>query len=395
MERLKAMLLHGFASRPTTADPCGEVYDSQPFPLMLNLSRVRLKQSKLNPAYGNAMKVKAEFNMNVARSLIRALRIALAVVAFSSLSARAQSCQTSGDLDDASRNAITAAGQRYFGMAAKGDVASLRQNSIPGLASDFSGIETTIKDHQPDLASAQANLKGVFLLDGTTPVAHAEFYCGVFGKSGQTANSAVFYLDNLPAGKYGVVLLDANSAKGRAMFSAIVQQVGSDWKLGGLYIQAAQVAGHDGDWFLARAREYKAKGQMHNAWFYYTQARNLISPLVFMGTLTTDKIAEEQQAVQPADLPVGKTVDLPEGTATSKLTAMFPVVVGTDLDLVVRYQAADISNTNQAYQSNMAVIKALVAKYPELRGAFAAVEARAVDPSGRDYGTLLAMKDVK
>ena len=362
---------------------------------MLNLSRVRLKQSKLNPTYGNAMKVKAEFNMNVARSLIRALWIALAVVAFSSLSARAQSCQTSGDLDDASRNAITAAGQRYFGMAAKGDVASLRQNSIPGLASDFSGIETTIKDHQPDLASAQANLKGVFLLDGTTPVAHAEFYCGVFGKSGQTANSAVFYLDNLPAGKYGVVLLDANSAKGRAMFSAIVQQVGSDWKLGGLYIQAAQVAGHDGDWFLARAREYKAKGQMHNAWFYYTQARNLISPLVFMGTLTTDKIAEEQQAVQPADLPVGKTVDLPEGTSTSKLTAMFPVVVGTDLDLVVRYQAADISNTNQAYQSNMAVIKALVAKYPELRGAFAAVEARAVDPSDRDYGTLLPMKDIK
>jgi hypothetical protein len=375
--------------------PSEELDYSQPFPLILNLSRGRLKQGKLNPTYCKAMKVKAEFNMNVARSLIPALWMALVVVAFSSSSARAQSCQTSGDLDDANRNAITAAGQRYFGMAAKGDVASLRQNSIPSLASDFSGIETTIKDHQPDLASAQANLKGVFLLDGTTPVAHAEFYCGVFGKSGQTANSAVFYLDNLPAGKYGVVLLDANSAKGRTMFSAILQQVGSDWKLGGLYIKGAQVAGHDGDWFLARAREYKAKGQMHNAWFYYTQARNLISPLVFMGTLTTDKIAEEQQAVQPADLPVGKTVDLPQGTATSKLTAMFPVVVGNDLDLVVRYQAADISNTNQAYQSNMAVIKALVAKYPELRDAFAAVEARAVDPSGRDYGTLLPMKDIK
>jgi hypothetical protein len=61
----------------------------------------------------------------------------------------------------------------------------------------------------------------------------------------------------------------------------------------------------------------------------------------------------------------------------------------------VKYQAADVSNTNQAYQNNIAVMKALVAKYPELREAFAAVVARAMDPSGRDYGTLLAMKDIK
>ena len=332
------------------------------------------------------------------RSLIRALWIALAVVAFSSLSARAQSCQTSGDLDDASRNAITAAGQRYFGMAAKGDVAA-RCGRIRFPASLLISPESRppSKTTSRILPVPRRTVKGVFLLDGTTPVAHAEFYCGVFGKSGQTANSAVFYLDNLPAGKYGVVLLDANSAKGRTMFSAIVQQVGSDWKLGGLYIKAAQVAGHDSDWFLARAREYKAKGQMHNAWFYYTQARNLISPLVFMGTLTTDKIADEaagRTARRPSSREDQSTFR--QGTATYKLTAMFPQIVGNDLDLIVKYQAADISNTNQAYQGNMAVIKALVAtKYPELRDAFAAIEARAVDPSGRDYGTLLAMKDVK
>jgi len=41
------------------------------------------------------------------------------------------------------------------------------------------------------------------------------------------------------------------------------------------------------------------------------------------------------------------------------------------------------------------VIKALVAKFPEFRNAFAGVVARAVEPSGRDYGTLMAMKDIK
>jgi len=333
--------------------------------------------------------------MNVARDLTLAISILLSAVTFAPLHARAQSCQTASDLDDASRNAIMAAGQRYFGMAAKGDVAGLRQNSIPSLASSFSGVETTIKDHQSDLSGTQPTGKGVFLLDGSTPVAHAEFDCGVFGKTGQTSGSAVFYLDSLPAGKYGVVLFDADSSKGRTMVSLILQQVGTDWKLGGLYIKAARVGGHDSDWFIARAREYKTKGQMHDAWFFYTQARDLISPLPFMSTLATDKLYDESQSVQPADVPVGKTVDLTAGTATYKLTAMFPEVVGNDLDLIVKYQVADISNTNQTYQSNVAVIKAVATKYPEVRDAFAAIVARAVDPNGRDYGTLLPMKDIK
>lgn len=391
MERLNATFLHWFDAIARARDHL-QVDCSQPFPVRLNLIKVRLKQRKLKPSLFYSIQVKAVFNMNLARSLTPALWIALV---FSPLSTRAQTCQTSSDLDDATRIAITGAGQRYFGMATKGDTASMRQNAIPSLAADFSRIEATVKDHERDLAAAQATVKGVFLLDGSTPTPHAEFYCGVFGKSGQTANSAVFYLDNLPAGKYGVVLLDANSPQGRTMFSLILQQAGTDWKLGGLYLEPAQVAGHDSDWFVARAREYKTKGQMHNAWFFYTQARLLISPLPFMSTLATDRLYDEAQSVQPTDLPVGKTVDLPAGTATYKLTSIFPQPVGNDLDLIVKYQAADISNTNQAYQSNIAVIKALATKYPEVRDAFAAIVARAVDPTGRDYGTLLAMKDIK
>jgi hypothetical protein len=66
-----------------------------------------------------------------------------------------------------------------------------------------------------------------------------------------------------------------------------------------------------------------------------------------------------------------------------------------DLDLVVKYQSADVSNTTQAFQDNTAVMKALVTKYPELRDAFDGIVARAVEPSGRDYGSLLAMKSIK
>lgn len=338
--------------------------------------------------------------MNLAPRGLKApiFSIILGALVFSPLGAFSQSCQTSSELDDASRATLTSAGLRYFDLAAKGDVASLRQNAISSLAADFSGIETTIKNHQQDFAGAQKSVKSVFLLEPDTaaPAAHAEFYCGVFGKNGQTPGSAEFFLDNLPAGKYGIVLIDATSSKGKVMFSEILQQAGTDWKLGGLYLTAAQIAGHDSDWFVARAREYKTKGQMHNAWFYYLEASSLISPLSFMTTAATDKLSTESQGSRPADLPPdGKTVDLVVATATYKLSAIFPQAVGNDLDLIVKYQAADISSTNQTYQNNVAVIKALVAKFPEVRDAFAGVVARAVDPSGRDYGTLLPMKDVK
>lgn len=329
---------------------------------------------------------------------LSAVSFVLAAMSVWAVGARAQSCQTSSDLDEATRNGITITAQRYFDMAAKGDAAGLRQNSIPSLASNFSAIEVTLKDHQTALAGAQPAVKSVFLLEasGTAPIPHAEFYCGVFGKNGQTSGSAEFFLDNLPPAKYGVAILDAASARARNSFSVVLQQAGNDWKLAGLYIKADQLAGHDGDWFLAQARAYKAKSQMHNAWLFYLEARNIISPLPFMSTLASDKVIEESQALQPNDIPInGKTSDLAAGATTYKLTALYPEQVANDLDLIVKYQAADVSNTNVAYQNNVAVMKALVAKFPELREAFAGIVARGVDSNGRDYGTLLAMKEIK
>ena len=336
--------------------------------------------------------------MSLVSRRLASILIGLSFWAFSAGSARAQSCDTSGDLDDATRAAVTTTAQRDFDMAAKGDVAGLRQNAVPSLAAGFATAEALVQNRQADLAGAQATVKSIFLLeaDGAAPLPHAEFYCGVFGKNGQTSGSAVFTFDNLPPGKYAVVLLDAASPKARTNFSVILEQAGTEWKLGDLYIEMAQVAGHDSDWFAARAREYKTKAQLHNAWFFCLQARSLVTPMPRMSTLATDKSYDECQSMRPADIPAdGKTADLAAGGVSYKLTAMFPGVVGNDLDLIVRYQAADISNSNLAYQNNVSVIKALLAKYPELRETFAGVVARAVDPSGRDYGTLLAMKDIK
>ena len=328
------------------------------------------------------------------------MRISLSVtiLIFCTGLSHAQTCFTASDMDEPTRAALVNTAKRYFDMAARGDSAALRQNSIPSVAADFFGIETVIKDNQANLSGAQATPRSPFLLkaEGTAPLPRAEFLCGVFGKVGQTADSAVFEIPNLQPGSYGVFTLDVPTAKQKYAVSFVLQQEGKDWKVGGFYVKEMQIAGHDGTWFADRARAFKAKGQNHNAWLYYLEARDLLVPVPFMYTQTTDKLADEAEAMKPADFPAnGKTVDLTAGGKTYRLTALFPVTVKQDLDLVVKYQSPDVSNTTQTFQDNTAVMKALIAKYPELRDAFDGVVARAVEPTGRDYGSLLPMKDIK
>jgi hypothetical protein len=232
--------------------------------------------------------------------------------------------------------------------------------------------------------------------DGPEPLARAEFLCGVFGPSGQTKDSTVFVLNNLPPGKYGVTILDVNGGQDPRTLAFVLQQAGADWKLAGFYARASQASGHDAAWFTQQARDFKAKAQIHNAWLYYREASALSAPVDFMSTLATDKLYDEAQAAQPADVPAnGSPLDMSAGGKVYHLTDIFPLAVGNDLDVVVKYQSADVSNSALTFQENTAVIKTLVAKFPEFREAFAGVVARAVDSSGRDYGTLMAMKEIK
>jgi len=336
-----------------------------------------------------------EFLNNIRlRPLLNALIGVLACAAI----VHAQTCFTAADMDEATRTALQNAGRRYFDMASRGDSAALKQNAIASLANDFSGVENAVKDNQPNLSGAQATARPPFLLkaEGSTPLPRAEFLCGVFGPSGQTANSSEFVIPNLAPGNYGIVTLDVSGPKGPRTVSFVLQQHGSDWKIGGFYVKDPQIKGHDGNWFADQARTFKSKGENHDAWFYYLEARELLVPVPFMYTQMTDKLYDELQTVKPTDLPVeGSNTDLVAAGKSYRLTTVFPLPVGQDLDLVVKYQAADVSDAARTFQENTAVMKALLAKFPELRDAFDGMVARAVEPSGRDYGSMLAMKDIK
>jgi len=306
----------------------------------------------------------------------------------------AQTCSTGSDLDAATKSGIDSAASRYLDMSKNGDVAGLRSNAIPQLAGDFSSIEQSVIANKTYLAAGSASITGTYLLDASqakAPLPRAEFYCGIFNSPDKLA----FFIPNLPPGRYAVVIQKVNG-KDPITLTLVLQNIGSAWKLAGYYPRLDAIAGHDGQWYLTKAREYKAKGYSHDAWFYYLTAWDLTAPVNFMSTPQLDKIADEMQAVRPGDLPSDSApLSISANGKVFKITELAAVPVDNNLDLRIRYQNPNAGNSGIAFQDNMAVIKAVVAKYPEFRDAFSSIIARAADGSGAEYGSLLAVKDIK
>lgn len=302
------------------------------------------------------------------------------------------SCSTGSELETAVRQNIERAAQQNADLAAQGDVFGLRQNSIGSLASNFASIEALIGEYKPSLAGATTRTRNLYRLEarGSQPLESAEFFCGIMN----SAEATGFNINNLPPGEYAITIQELSSPSLPFLLTQILKNE-AGWKLAGFYLKPTRLGGHDADWFLQQAREFKAKGETRNAWFYYLAAWDVTSPVAFMSTRPLDKLVDEMAAVRPGDLPFAAPVDLPAAGKTYVVTYISMVAVGSDLYLLVRYQSPDVSNTQQAYADNLNVIKALTAKYPEYRDAFTGVVARATEPSGRDYGSMLAMKDVK
>jgi hypothetical protein len=336
------------------------------------------------------------------RAVSLTAKLCICLVLAASTWAPAQICQTGEDLDGPTRAALETTAQRYFALVAKGDVATLQQSSIPSVADAFTGIAKAVQDNQTNFAQAQATVRATFQLtpDAQAPQERAEFLCGVFGKLGQTASSAVFVLNNLPQGRYAIVILDVkpkDQSKGDTPYavSFILQQAGNDWKLGGFYAKAIQSAGHNSTWYAERARAFAAKAQTHNAWFYFLEARNLATAIPFMSTQETDRLYDDSQKSLPADLPGPMPLELTGAGRSYKIRNLFAYGIVGEVNLIVKYDYDDVSDAAKTYADNEAVAKALVAKWPELRDGFGAIVARATEASGKDYGTLVAMKDLK
>ena len=307
--------------------------------------------------------------------------------------ASAEECKLASDMDAGTRSALDNTAQNLYQMAAGGNANGMAQASIPGIAANVAAIQAALNDHKADFGTS-ATVRNTYELDapGNGPIANAEFFCGIFNSPQRVS----FEVPNLPAGRYGLVIMDAHDGKEPMWVSFMLMQSGAQWQMAGFYPRPGSLLGHDGGWYLNQARTYKSKGELFNAWFYYSTGWDLSSPVPFMSTSGLDKLSQEVQDARPKDLPTPDSpMKLAAGGKVESLTEMFAVPVTDGLALVVKYQSPDISNAGQTYQDNVALISALVGKYPQFREAFTSIVARAVAPSGQDYGTQLAMKDVK
>lgn len=308
---------------------------------------------------------------------------------------QAQECYSGSEIEGSTARAVSAAAQQYFAMSAQGDVAGLKSNAVPEVAANFGGIEQAVISNKSLFAQGQLSDTRIFVLDAInskTTWQRAEFYCGIYNSPDRVG----FAIPNLPPGRYAITIARV-TGKEPITLTMILQDAGKDaWKLAGYYARLNSLGSHDGQWYLTKAREYKGKGQALNAWLYYLTAWDLMAPVDFMSTPALDKLADEMQAARPADVASATTpMGIMAGGKPFKVTDVAAVAVNGDLYVRVQYETPDAGNPILASQENAAVMKALLAKYPELRNAFGGLLAQATDGQGHEYGTVTPMKDVR
>jgi len=319
-------------------------------------------------------------------------KILAASLLAASIPSWSQTCQGRDEIPEQIRSAIESAAQQTYDQASRGDVNSLKTNSIPMLQSNFNGIAAAIADNKDAFGGAKPQLRTDFLLDNAAN-SDGNFYCGVYGGKGGSSGNAQFSLPGLDAGKkYAVVIQDFMGNKGPYIFTTIFEDMGG-WKIAGLQIRPGAAAGHDGLWYLKQARDYKTKGQAHNAWFYYATSWELLAPIPAMNTDLLGHIQEESNGILPRDVPIeGKPVAFNAAGKIYTITDMSPYKTDKAFDLSIKYSVPSTAdfNATQADARNLAA--ALVAQYPELKDGFNNVWVHAVDSNGGDVVGLVKLK---
>jgi hypothetical protein len=333
-----------------------------------------------------------------------ALRNASVVLALGASFGAAETCSTAQEMNPNTRQSLRDTATRYADAVISGNGSTLQQNAIPTVAQNFASITQTMSDLQPKVAGAQAKVRNVYQLeaDGTQTLERAEFFCGVFN----TPQRVSFVIPNLPPGHYGLAITETSGGQQPYYISFVLQQdaPGSPWKVAGFIPSPMKVAGKDALDYWREARDFKNRGEGLMAYVYYRTAADIIAPVGFMDTPGLEGFDQERRSVSSPDVPTGQT---PASIATSdgktySITDVFAVPTPADvknnqkgLTLVVKFQTDSVADNGKAFQDNMAVIKALADKHPDLRNNFDAVVARATEPDGKDFGSLLAVTDIK
>lgn len=283
----------------------------------------------------------------------------------------AASCLTQSQMTAAQRDALSNAAKAMLVQMQNGNSQGLQANTLPAVASDFSGIAASVQNLKPLMQNATLTVDNVYILDASTQQAGAtttDFYCG------QPVVS--FNFTDLPAGTYALAIGHATGVSQPQQIAIILAKSQPDkWLLAGLYSKPMIFEGHDGLWYWTSARKYAGQNGNWAAWFYYRIANNLLNPIDVMFSPNLQKLQQETDKVKPSNLPGTSPMPLATHGATYSLTAVDTTTTFGALDLDVHYtpdatQAAQLHDPPSARKQVIDVMSALLEQHPELHQAF-------------------------
>ena len=312
---------------------------------------------------------------------------------------QAVSCSTQAEMSEAQRNGLQEAARSLGDLIVSANIPALQARTIPSVANSFDGIAGTVKGLTAQLSGASLRVASLYLLDAADAPAGQEetqFFCG------QAANAAhvAFAIPQLPPGRYAFAIVEATGVKEAQRLSMLLQNVSGNgvaasWQLAGFFPRPLLFAGHAGVWYWQKARNYARAGEKWNSYFYYETAQFLLLPADFLSSSNLEKLGQEATTSTPSGLPGQEPMLVNSSGTTLRVTNLHTDASFGGLDLVINYEAADVSDPVQARRVTVGLMKSMLLLHPELRSGFHGLWVFANAPNQRPFSLELPMAEIE
>ena len=283
------------------------------------------------------------------------------------------SCLTQSQMSAAQREGLRQTAMTLAQDVQEGNTAAVQRLTIAAVASQFGPISSSIQGVSSSIQHATLTVDQLYLLDATDlkSAQDTQFFCGL----ALSTLTVVISIPNLPPGEYALAVTHATGVKNPHALTTVLENEGGSsgapaWKLAGFFTRPMTMGGQDGVWFWKQARDYAAKQQNWNAYFYYQTAEFLLAPVDFLTSPNLQKLQREAQKVKPGGLPGTEPMSLAYNGQTYNVTNLHTGELAGQLDLIVSYQGTPNQDPVAARAQVTAVMRGLLQQHPELRSAF-------------------------
>lgn len=289
----------------------------------------------------------------------------------------ADSCTTQAQMTAIQRTDYAHAATMLVSDIQNGDVQGLRNDTLPAVAADFTGIANSAETLKPQIAQAAITVDALYAFEASQPSAGAQsqgsqFFCSPPGST----MTVVLNFSGLPPGKYAVAIVHATGVpKPQQIALILAQDTDSRWKLAGITSKPLMLAGENGLWYWIHGRDYAAKKDEWAAYFYYQIATFLVVPADYLSSPNVDKLRREAANLHPQNLPGDQPATVNANGLPFQLTRVDTSADLGPLDLTIHYspnaeEAAQLRDPVAARKQVLNLMSGMLAMHPGLRTAF-------------------------